>query len=108
MTRGVEKRRRTPVIIEVICMSLTIIYLFIFGGFLGDRGNAQEMKEAPNDRGVVQSILNEVLYVTIATVSKEGLPWNTPVFFARDHHSKIYWVSANESVHSKNIENSNH
>lgn len=47
--------------------------------------------------------INNNLYMNIASVSREGQPWNTPVFFAHADN-KLYWFSAKASVHSKNIE----
>jgi nitroimidazol reductase NimA-like FMN-containing flavoprotein (pyridoxamine 5'-phosphate oxidase superfamily) len=51
-----------------------------------------------------RDILTSNLYATIATVDDMGNPWNTPVFYAVDDDSNIYWSSHPESVHSLNIE----
>ena len=48
------------------------------------------------------SHLNDNLYCNLASVSNEGRPWNTPLFFV--HKSNVlYWWSPFEAVHSKNI-----
>ncbi len=50
-----------------------------------------------------QEILSTVLYATIATASKVGKPWNSPVsgFWNKDFN--FYWFSDKDSVHSGNI-----
>ena len=45
-------------------------------------------------------ILSENIYCCVATSSKNGLPWNTPVFYSYDHDLNLYWASATDSVHS--------
>lgn len=50
----------------------------------------------------VESILAHNRYMTIATATKTGNPWVSPVFFAR-HGNRLYWYSPRESRHSKLI-----
>lgn len=50
-----------------------------------------------------KEIISEILYITIATSSKEGQPWNTPVYSAYDGNYNFYWASWKDSQHSKNI-----
>jgi len=52
-----------------------------------------------------KQILDKVRYCTIATVSNDGQPWNTPVFYVYDEDMNIYWWSSQKSVHSQNIAN---
>ena len=47
-------------------------------------------------------VLETIEHATIATVSADGQPWNTPVYFARDH-SAFYWTSRADAQHSINI-----
>lgn len=55
-----------------------------------------------------RKIIEKILYITIATVSKDGRPWNSPVYSAFDDNYNFYWASWKENQHSKNIrENSN-
>lgn len=54
-----------------------------------------------------KEIINKILYITIATVSKEGLPWNSPVYSAFDENFNFYWNSWTENQHSQNISNNN-
>jgi nitroimidazol reductase NimA-like FMN-containing flavoprotein (pyridoxamine 5'-phosphate oxidase superfamily) len=49
-----------------------------------------------------KAIIKQVKYATLATVSGDGQPWNTPVFFAYDGFT-IYWGSYKDTQHSQNI-----
>lgn len=52
----------------------------------------------------VQSILDSVRFITVATVSAEGNPWNTPVTAFRFKASPVfYWASWRDAQHSQNI-----
>lgn len=50
-----------------------------------------------------KSVINNILYITIATSDKQGNPWNTPVYSAFDNNYTFYWASWAENQHSKNI-----
>lgn len=52
-------------------------------------------------------IIEEILYITIATSSKDGMPWNSPVYSAFDENYNFFWVSDQNSQHSKNIKENN-
>ena len=55
-----------------------------------------------------QEILKTIRYSTIATTSKEGMPWNSPVASEYDEDLNIYWFSDKENQHSHNVrENEN-
>lgn len=54
-----------------------------------------------------KEIISKILYITIATSSKEGLPWNSPVYSAYDENYNFYWNSWKENQHSKNIAENN-
>lgn len=47
-------------------------------------------------------ILNKIRYATVATVCKDGKPWNSPVAYVHDSQLNIYWFSDKENQHSKN------
>ena len=51
-----------------------------------------------------REIVKRILYITIATVSSEGKPWNSPVYSAFDTEGNFYWTSASEAQHSRNID----
>jgi general stress protein 26 len=55
----------------------------------------------------VARILKNIRYATIATASKDGKPWNSPVAFYMDHELNIYWSSDKNSQHSQNIRANN-
>jgi nitroimidazol reductase NimA-like FMN-containing flavoprotein (pyridoxamine 5'-phosphate oxidase superfamily) len=55
------------------------------------------------DEESAKAILSDLLYITLATVSSDGLPWNSPVFAAFDEAYQFFWVSASGVRHSQNI-----
>lgn len=55
-----------------------------------------------HDRRAVE-IIRQIRYATLATVTPEGLPWNSPVAHEYDSDLNIYWVSDKEGQHSKNV-----
>lgn len=52
-----------------------------------------------------KKIIQAISYITIATVSEDGQPWNTPVLSAFDENYNFFWVSYQNAQHSKNIKN---
>ena len=48
-------------------------------------------------------IIEKILYMTIATVDKNGQTWNSPVYSAYDENYNFYWASDLNGQHSKNI-----
>lgn len=54
-----------------------------------------------------RGIIEKILYITIATASKDGKPWNSPVYSAFDEDYNFYWASWRENQHSKNIKENN-
>ena len=48
-------------------------------------------------------IIKKILYITIASVTEDGKPWNTPVYSACDSDLNFYWASDKNSHHSQNI-----
>lgn len=52
------------------------------------------------------NIINQIIYVTIASVSEDGEPWNSPVYSGFDSNLNFYWSSDKEGQHSKNIRSS--
>ncbi len=59
------------------------------------------MSEYHNQRA--KNILATIRYATIATASKAGKPWNTPVAHTFDDNLNLYWVSDKENQHSRNV-----
>lgn len=55
-----------------------------------------------------KKVINDILYLTLATCDKNNQPWNSPVYSAFDKQYNFYWASWKENQHSKNIkENEN-
>ena len=54
-----------------------------------------------------KQIIEKILYITLATISKDGQPWNSPVYCAFDENYNFYWISWRENQHSKNIRDNN-
>jgi hypothetical protein len=52
---------------------------------------------------VARSILDTVAYMVLATADGDGVPWASPVWFASDGHHDLYWISAPDARHSRNI-----
>jgi hypothetical protein len=50
-----------------------------------------------------KEILEKIQYATIATVSAEGKPWNSPVRHEYDNDLNIYWFSDKQNQHSQNV-----
>ena len=59
------------------------------------------MSEVHNKKAA--GILKKIIYITLATVSKNGQPWNSPLYYAFDKDLNFYWASDHKSVHSRNI-----
>src|SRR5690348_17141403 len=52
---------------------------------------------------LAQAILAQVPYITLATATPDGIPWNAPVYAAYDETYTFFWVSARYARHSQNI-----
>jgi general stress protein 26 len=50
-----------------------------------------------------RQIIEEMRYITLATASKKGVPWITPVFAMHEKDFVFYWTSYPKSIHSVNI-----
>lgn len=50
-----------------------------------------------------KKIIEEIIYINIATSTKNGEPWNTPVYSAYDQSYNFYWASDQNGQHSRNI-----
>lgn len=59
------------------------------------------MSDYHNKRAV--EILRNIRYATIATASKDGKPWNSPVAHEYDNQLNVYWFSDKQNQHSQNV-----
>lgn len=54
-------------------------------------------------RSAARAIIDRNLYMVLATVSADGAPWASPVFYSTEDGRDLYWVSSPEVTHSRNI-----
>ncbi len=60
------------------------------------------MQQGVSERA--KEIIEKIIYITIASVTPEGKPWNSPVYSAYDKETyTFYWVSPRRTQHSQNI-----
>lgn len=52
-----------------------------------------------------KQILEDNIYCVIASASKDGEPWISPVFYGYDEDYNIYWISDKDAKHSVLIRN---
>ena len=52
---------------------------------------------------VARGILDANLYATLGTADADGNPWVAPVYFATADYRSLYWVSALDTTHSRNL-----
>lgn len=59
------------------------------------------------DRQIAKAIeiIKNIQYINIASITPEGLPWNSPVYTAYDKDLNFYWLSWKKNQHSVNIRN---
>ena len=50
-----------------------------------------------------RAIIDEGVFMTLATADADGLPWASPVWYAADGYSELLWVSDPNARHSRNI-----
>ena len=52
-----------------------------------------------------RQIVESNSYMVVCTADSKGEPWGAPVFFAADQkYTKLYFISAIDSLHAKNVE----
>ena len=52
---------------------------------------------------LVLDIIEQNLYLVLATADEAGNPWSTPVYYAHVGAREFFWVSSPEAQHSRNI-----
>ena len=50
-----------------------------------------------------KQIIDKLSYITVASVTADGLPWNSPVFAVHDNDFNFYFGTHKESQKAKNI-----
>jgi nitroimidazol reductase NimA-like FMN-containing flavoprotein (pyridoxamine 5'-phosphate oxidase superfamily) len=53
--------------------------------------------------GAAREILDASLYMVVATASRSGQPWASPVYYAHSGYREFFWVSDPEADHSRNL-----
>jgi nitroimidazol reductase NimA-like FMN-containing flavoprotein (pyridoxamine 5'-phosphate oxidase superfamily) len=56
-----------------------------------------------NSVEVAKAIIDDNLYMVLATADEDGNPWASPVYYATDEYRDFFWVSRPEARHSRNI-----
>ena len=62
-------------------------------------------KKSENQIKKLREIIEKIEYLNIASITPEGMPWNSPVYCAYDRELNFYWLSWKENQHSRNIRN---
>jgi nitroimidazol reductase NimA-like FMN-containing flavoprotein (pyridoxamine 5'-phosphate oxidase superfamily) len=57
----------------------------------------------PSEHETAKRILDENLYMVVATADRGGQPWASPVYFAHSGYRELFWVSDPEADHSTNL-----
>jgi nitroimidazol reductase NimA-like FMN-containing flavoprotein (pyridoxamine 5'-phosphate oxidase superfamily) len=52
---------------------------------------------------IARGILDAGRYAVLATADADGVPWASPVWFAKQDYGELYWVSYPGARHSQNI-----
>ena len=50
-----------------------------------------------------RSIVDANLYMVLATADADGRPWASPVYFAVEDYTELFWVSSPDVTHSRNL-----
>lgn len=69
----------------------------------GHQGRAVVMLRRMTASDIARAILDGNSFMTLATADADGVPWATPVWFATEDYRSLYWVSAPDTRHSRNI-----
>lgn len=56
----------------------------------------------PN-HAIARAVLDGNSYVVLATADAGGVPWASPVWFTHEGYRELYWVSAPDARHSRNL-----
>jgi uncharacterized protein YhbP (UPF0306 family) len=55
-----------------------------------------------------RAIIDEIAFMTLATVDADGMPWASPVWFAHADYAELLWISRPNTRHSQNIATNPH
>lgn len=52
---------------------------------------------------IARAVIDANSYLTIATASRAGQPWPTPVWYAHLGYREYFWISSTDARHSRNL-----
>ena len=52
---------------------------------------------------LARKIVDERLYMVLATADRTGQPWASPVYFAHHEYRDFFWISEPDATHSINL-----
>ena len=52
---------------------------------------------------LARAVLDANSFMTLATADADGAPWASPVWFATEDYRSLYWDSAPDARHSRNL-----
>jgi len=55
------------------------------------------------DPAVARQIIDDSLYMVVATADPSGQPWASPVYYAPSGYRDLFWVSQPDATHSENL-----
>ena len=55
------------------------------------------------DHALARKIIDESLYMVVATADSSGQPWASPVYFAHRDYRDFFWISQPDASHSVNL-----
>jgi nitroimidazol reductase NimA-like FMN-containing flavoprotein (pyridoxamine 5'-phosphate oxidase superfamily) len=64
------------------------------------RRSAQDQQEI---EALARRIIDQNVYMTLATADPAGRPWASPVYYAADGYDRFHWVSLPDAQHSRNL-----
>lgn len=61
------------------------------------------MKHDEDREAIARAMIDDNLYMTLATADPSGRPWASPVYYAVAGYREFFWVSEPEATHSRNL-----
>ena len=61
------------------------------------------MNDEQDLAAIARKIVDERLYMVLATADRTGQPWASPVYFAHRDYRDFFWISQPDATHSINL-----
>jgi hypothetical protein len=61
------------------------------------------MNDEQDPAAIARKIVDERLYMVLATADRTGQPWASPVYFAHRDYRDFFWISQPDATHSINL-----